>query len=57
MAMERARRSCLSVPASSSKMLARAPGLPADEGLADRTSSMIRVHGTIVGHFQCRSAP
>src|SRR5215213_4504673 len=30
-----ARRSCLSVPGSSDKMLAKAPGLPADEIVVD----------------------
>ena len=30
-----ARRSCLSVPGSSEKMLAKAPGLPADEIVVD----------------------
>jgi citrate lyase subunit beta/citryl-CoA lyase len=40
MAMERARRSCLSVPASSPKMLAKAPGLPADEVFLDLEDSV-----------------
>lgn len=40
MAAERARRSCLSVPASSAKMLAKAPGLPADEVFLDLEDSV-----------------
>jgi len=40
MAMERARRSCLSVPASSPKMLGKAPGLPADEVFLDLEDSV-----------------
>jgi citrate lyase subunit beta / citryl-CoA lyase len=36
----RARRSCLSVPASSAKMLAKAPGLPADEVFLDLEDSV-----------------
>src|SRR5688500_7270260 len=36
----RARRSCLSVPASSPKMLSKAPGLPADEVLMDLEDSV-----------------
>lgn len=36
----RARRSCLSVPASSQKMLAKAPGLPADEVFMDLEDSV-----------------
>ena len=31
----RARRSCLTVPASSERMLAKAPSLPADEVIVD----------------------
>ena len=40
MAEMRARRSCLSVPASSAKMLAKAPGLPADEVFLDLEDSV-----------------
>ncbi|HVE92086.1 MAG TPA: CoA ester lyase [Actinomycetota bacterium] len=36
----RARRSCLSVPASSPKMLSKAPGLPADEVFMDLEDSV-----------------
>jgi citrate lyase subunit beta / citryl-CoA lyase len=36
----RARRSCLSVPASSPKMLGKAPGLPADEIFMDLEDSV-----------------
>ena len=36
----RARRSCLSVPASSPKMLAKAPTLPADEVFMDLEDSV-----------------
>jgi citrate lyase subunit beta / citryl-CoA lyase len=40
MAVERARRSCLSVPASSAKMLAKAPTLAADEVFLDLEDSV-----------------
>jgi citrate lyase subunit beta/citryl-CoA lyase len=40
MGKERARRSCLSVPASSAKMLAKAPTLPADEIFLDLEDSV-----------------
>jgi citrate lyase subunit beta / citryl-CoA lyase len=40
MAEARARRTCLSVPASSPKMLAKAPGLPADEVFLDLEDSV-----------------
>src|SRR5256712_5693301 len=36
----RPRRSCLSVPGSSTKMLAKAPGLPADEVFMDLEDSV-----------------
>jgi citrate lyase subunit beta/citryl-CoA lyase len=40
MAELRARRTCLSVPGSSAKMLAKAPGLPADEVFLDLEDSV-----------------
>src|SRR3972149_10349303 len=39
-AVERARRSCLSVPGSSPRMLAKAPALPADEVFLDLEASV-----------------